>query len=199
MVYQIRIVKDEEGINQIQRLLYTVYIEEGKWKFNPANPAGLRIENHRLTDNRDDIATYFGAFSNKKLIGCCRICPRHEGLFEIQNYNSKTLSLLTEKNLVEGSRSAVLPEYRQHGVFHIMFHEVLQYCYQRDLLLFVCTSSNELQRIFRIIDFPMVEDFTFRYESHDPKECQLFVAKSRSDLLNSISKLRPTVPLQSHL
>ncbi|ORY03451.1 hypothetical protein K493DRAFT_297457 [Basidiobolus meristosporus CBS 931.73] len=153
MVYQIRIVQDEEGINQIQRLLYTVYIEEGKWKFNPANPAGIRIVDDRLIDNRDDIATYFGAFSNKKLIGCCRICPRHEGLFEIQSYTSKPLSLLNTKNLVEGSRSAVLPEYREHGVFRIMFREVLQYCYQRDLLLFTCTSSKELRRVFQIIDF----------------------------------------------
>lgn len=66
---KIRKIKKSE-LNIVRKLLYNVYIIDQKWNFSKNNPAGLKIINNKLIDKRDEVAIIFGAFFNKKIIGC---------------------------------------------------------------------------------------------------------------------------------
>ncbi|CAG8575761.1 6232_t:CDS:2, partial [Cetraspora pellucida] len=83
-MYEIRVIENESYLEDSQRLLYRVYVEEQGWLFSKNNPAGLRVKDGRLMDNRSYIATVFGLFCKDRLIGTGRICRRVNGKFEIQ-------------------------------------------------------------------------------------------------------------------
>ncbi|CAG8659223.1 5908_t:CDS:2 [Cetraspora pellucida] len=87
-MYEIRVIENESYLEDSQKLLYRVYVEEQGWWFSKNNPAGLRVKDGRLIDNRSYIATVFGLFCKDRLIGTGRICRRVNGKFEIQEYDT---------------------------------------------------------------------------------------------------------------
>ncbi|CAG8758215.1 12539_t:CDS:2, partial [Cetraspora pellucida] len=66
IMYEIRVIENESYLEDSQRLLYRVYVEEQGWWFSKNNPAGLRVKDGRLIDNRSYIATVFEAVQEQQ-------------------------------------------------------------------------------------------------------------------------------------
>ncbi len=186
--FEVKVLMDQEGLDSYRRLLFDVYINEIGWNPSPTNPSGIRISDHRLLDDRDDIATCLGIFSQDRLIGGARLCGRYQGQFEIHGYQpNRDLSFLDIPNLVEASRAVIRPEFRGGSAFMLLVLHVLEFCKNNHLLLFTIPSVQSVMRFYQRIGMPAVEGCRFKFEPEDVTEAQVFLVDSE-DLLGSVIK-----------
>ncbi|WP_164019570.1 GNAT family N-acetyltransferase [Pyxidicoccus trucidator] len=187
---EVRVLTSQEDLNSYRRLLFDVYINEAGWKFNPTNPSGIRVSGHQLLDDRDDIATCFGVFSQGRLVGGARLCGRYQDRFEIHGYQpERDLAFLDLPNLVEGSRAVLHPGFRGTGVFMLLVLHVFEFCRRNHLFIFTIPSAQSVMRLYKRIGMPAIEGCRFRFEPEDPEEAQLFLADSEDVLDTVIKKL----------
>lgn len=104
---------DFDDIAAAQRLLYTVYFEEGGWQ-PPPNPSGLRADHvqRRFLDDFDHVAAWVGLFDRAgALAGVTRVIdPQRSGGLEITRYVG--MPPLAAKRIGEANRVAIRADSR---------------------------------------------------------------------------------------
>jgi hypothetical protein len=187
---EVRVIKDRQELDDYRKLLFDVYINELGWKFSPTNPSGIRVAEHQLLDDRNDVATCFGVFSQGRLVGGARLCGRYQGRFEIHGYQPhRDLAFLDIPNLIEGSRAVLLPGFRGGYAFMSLVQAVLEFCNNHHLLLFTVPSVPSVMRFYAGIGMSAVEGCMFKFEPEDATEAQLFLVDSEEVLRTIIQNL----------
>ncbi|MBP9741877.1 MAG: GNAT family N-acetyltransferase [Burkholderiales bacterium] len=196
-MFTVKLLHTPELIADASALLYQVYIEELQWKFAPDNPSELRIEtgNGRkfLVDRFTEKAVWFGAFENKKLIGCMRLTkPDSNNKFELEGYQS---SKIVHKYLpkpevgVELSKIAVQGKYAGQGVIKRMWLVLFKYCEAHKLSVICTTHNGYLKNMFKRMGFPLVMEHAFKYEPLDPLPVNLYVTDSQKHISDMVYAL----------
>ncbi|HMT03571.1 MAG TPA: GNAT family N-acetyltransferase, partial [Burkholderiales bacterium] len=183
---KVKILNTPELIEDACALLYEVYIEECSWKFKIDNPSQLRIEvkNNRklLKDRFTDYATWFGAFDEDELIGCGRLCGvDKQNKLEVEKYkSSKVINKYLPQNkdyCFEITRVAVRKKYAGRGAVKRLFLALFKYCEANHCSIIACTFNGYLKYLFKKIEFPLLIENAFKYETHDLNPVNFYFAE----------------------
>lgn len=124
---------NKELIDEACALLYSVYIEQGKWKFSLDNPSKIRVEikNEKklLLDKFTYTSKWFGIFDEGGLIGCTRLHGTDEsGKYEIEGYESSEIirHYLPRTDCMEMGKVAVSMDYKGQRVINQLFLAVFE-------------------------------------------------------------------------
>ncbi|RKH66774.1 hypothetical protein D7V93_03940 [Corallococcus llansteffanensis] len=147
-----------------------------------------------MLDDRDDVATCFGIFSQDRLVGGARICGRLHDRFEVHGYQpDRDLSVLDIPNLIEANRAVLRPEIRGSSAFASLALHILEFCKSNHLLLFTIPSVQSVMRFYKSIGMTPAEGCRFKFEPEDPAEAQLFLVDSEDVLDTVINNLRQLI------
>lgn len=184
-------------IDEAGALLYQIYIEQIKWKFDDDNPSKLHIAvkdgRQILVDRFTDQAIWFGAFDDDQLVGCMRLCGVDEqNKLEIEGYPSSEpirKYIMEEKNTcLEISKIATRPAYREKGAVKRMLLAVFKYCEEHYSTVFVSTHNGYLKSLFKKIEFPLKVEHAFKYEPQDSSEVNFYLANYKSGEVTAVRK-----------
>lgn len=182
---KIRILKNKKEIYNACELLHLVNITQGGWKFDSDNPSSLRIKNinfrKALIDRFTNSAIWFGAFDEKKIIGCTRLTFVDENnKFEVEGYSNSDIIkqyLPQYKNFcVESTRTAIAKEYSGQGLVRKLLLKAFQYCEKNKYSIIACVSNSYLKSLLKKINFPLKMDCAFKYEENDPYPVNFYFA-----------------------
>jgi PAS domain S-box-containing protein len=171
-----KILNNQELINDARALLYRTNIEHVNWMFSPDNPSKLAIkqEGNRklLTDRFDDKAIWIGAFHDKKMVGCTRLCGVDENnKFEIEGYpSSEVVQKYLSQNrnaCLESTRTVIDPDFVGKGVVRYLFLHAFKYCQLNHYSIFGCVSHEGIKALFAKIGVPLKIESAFKYEPSD--------------------------------
>jgi hypothetical protein len=185
-----------EDVFAAERLLYDIYVTELKWVPTLGNPSGFRVDATTngalgLTDDYSHLhdTVWIGALdSNKQLVGCCRLSPRHPVTkkLDVENYTNLPSHISKIQNIYETSRLAVLPSYRNKGIvtaklglklFKVMLDGVGA--------CVIATATNSVKNVFILIGGSDLHH-EFKYESRDQKVSKCFLFESKNSACHSL-------------
>jgi hypothetical protein len=192
-----------ELIEDACALLYTVHVEESIWNFSPDNPSRLRAEiknnKNMLVDRFTENAVWFGAFSDKKFIGCTRLTFSDENnKLEMESYSNSYFvqdSLSVDKShCVESSRTAVLKSHHGLGISRFLLLAAFKYCEDNKYSVFGTSNHEYIIKLFKKIGYPLKMENAFKYEEQDPSPVNLYFADyAKSEIRNMILILETEV------
>lgn len=195
----IRILTNNEQIEDACALLYEVYIEKYQWDFCPDNPSKIKIEirNNRklLVDKYINRSVWFGVFENEKLVGCSRVQGKgDQNLLAIEEYESSEIVLPFFKgrrdSCVELAKFAFLPNHISAGVVKKLFLALFKYCEQIKCSVLCCTHDSFLKYFFGRIEFPLKMAQAFKYEPNDSLPVNFYMADhEKNEIANIINIL----------
>lgn len=194
----IKTLTSKSDIDKACALLHEVYIEELKWNFESDNPSHIRIEvkNNKkvLVDRFTNQAIWFGAFLDKNLVGCARLCARDKnGKFEVEAYPTSIIisKYLNESNCLEVSKFAVKNSYQQKlFLTKYIFFNIFKYCQKNNYSLIALTHNRYLKFFFEQINFPLKIAEAFKYEVSDPSSVNFYYASvNNGEISNMIKNL----------
>jgi len=184
-------------IEQACALLHDVYIAHMQWKVPENNPSHIKIivKNNRklLVDRFINDAIWFGAFNNKTMIGCARLCGKDiSGKFEIQAYPaSKSVQEYLNDACIEAGKVAVLPEYHGQKILEKLYLHLLEYAFKHKLNIFGCSNNAYIRSLFNRINLPLIEEAAFKYHESDSSPVSFYMVNyKKGDYASIISSLK---------
>ena len=180
--FTIRFLDDAET-HLAQRLLYTVYVEQGGWTPVEGNPTDWRIERDAfgepcLCDKFDGSALWLGCFDGDRLVGCHRINCREAGsCFDLEDYLDLPEFLLTAKT-AELTRLAVHPGYQKtHAMLSILAFEY-RWLRQHGFKYFFTTSKfPQPGKMYGRMGMLPFEGPAFKFNEEEEDECRLLYSE----------------------
>lgn len=194
----VKILTSKSDVDLACELLYKVYIEELNWGFEADNPSRIRIDvkNNKklLIDRFTNQATWFGAFVDKTLVGCVRLCGRDENnKLEVEAYpnSSVIVGYFAGSNSLEVSRFAIKQSYQQKlFLTKYIFLNIFRYCQKNNYSLIALTHNRYLKFFFDQIKFPLKVADAFKYEYSDPLPVHFYYADvNMGEISNMIKNL----------
>lgn len=199
-----RILTTKTDINSACALLYEVHVKSMKWEFAPNNPSHLSIatKNKRniLIDRFTDKAIWFGVFSGKNLVGCCRLSGVDENNnFEVEAYqSSNVINKYLPKNkdsYFEMNRITLDRKFKNKILAaQSLFYTVFEYCKKNRYSVMAFSNNYLVNLIFKRIEFPLSMEAAFKYDSMDLTPVNFYFATYQhgdiTKILNNISQLK---------
>jgi hypothetical protein len=167
----IRMLSTPNEVNLAKHLLYQDYFLDIGWTPYEDNPSGLRVNHPQkvYTDNYDKVSIWFGAFIAGEIIGCCRLCQRLEGKFEIERYLESPLpSEIKDGSFAEANRFATQKKFRRDfAIFALLTQSIVEYSLKSDIHIFSTTGYNDLDR-HKEVGYVQCDIPPFQYSKSDP-------------------------------
>lgn len=176
-------------MEKAKSLLYESYISHLAWEITHDNPSNIKI-NHidgltTLTDDYDDISTWFSISHGDDVIACARLCYEDEqGLLEVERYeNAKGLlqPILAQKkalNIVELNREAMLPFYGETTTYFglLLLKTIFSHCLINKQSILTTSNITDWVVIYEMIGFSALEEYTFKYFDSEPHPVLVYFA-----------------------
>lgn len=171
-----RLLTTSSEINLARKLIYQDYFVGRNW-FPKNNPSGLRIErveNDKIfADDYDKIATWFGAFLESEIIGCCRLSKRINGKFELERYHYLPEYIRQDPYASEFNRYATHRKLINNPVFFFQVIKfVVEYSLEKELSIFSTTGINSITR-YTDVGFEQCDAPTFKFSDSDSNSVHL--------------------------
>jgi GNAT superfamily N-acetyltransferase len=163
--YLIEILPNEK-IDEVRQFLYTTYHKADGWTPPAGDPAGLRISENKLMDDRDHLCTWMVArdATNRSLVGCLRAAPRVAGGFETQLYDMYNNVEAYEQFGVEIARFSVAPALRGTNVGLRLMEAAALWANERGLIGFAAPVEPGLKYYYSRLGYlPAVGMKPFQY------------------------------------
>lgn len=145
-----RLLNSLKEVNLARRLIYQDYFIGRNW-FPVNNLSGIRIENIEkekiFADDFDKTAIWFGAFLENEIVGCCRLCKRINGKFELERYHYLPEYISKDLRVKELNRYATHQSFTDNPVifFHLI-NVVVEYSLNSEIAFFSTTGINSITR-----------------------------------------------------
>ena len=184
----IKLLDSTKLIEDACALLHQILIEQVNWNFLPDNPSQLRIEirNNRplLVDRFTNNAVWFGAFDDRKLVGCLRATFADENnKLEIEGYkNSGPIQKYLPANrndCVELTRAVILKPHQGLGILRFLFLAAFKYCQTNQYSVCGASENNRVISLFKKIQFPLKKELAFKYEDQDSVSVNFYFADEK--------------------
>jgi hypothetical protein len=201
---EVKILSSPSEIHSAKHLLYQDYYYyrdiTARWIPEEGNPSGLHIDHSQeiYSDNYDEVATWFGVYISGEIIGCCRLCTRLEGMFEIEHYLKKQKRSLPkdikqEKLANELNRCATHEKFRRDiMIFAKLTGFVIEYSLNSNIHVFSTTGYNDIDR-HKQIGYKQCKFAPFRYSESDPNFVDLVYTTDKAERKKRIIKLCATI------
>ena len=121
-----------------------------------------------LVDRYIEIAIWFGAFDNEKLVGCIRVCGVDENkLLEFEHCPDSQvvqgyLNGVDRTNCLELGKLAVANEYMGRGVVDMLLLASFRFCAGNQYSAITLSSHGYLKALYRRIAFPLKKERAFK-------------------------------------
>ena len=157
-------------INLARNLVYQDYFINRNW-FPTNNRSGLRIEQVEnlkvFTDDYDKVATWFGAYLAGEIIGCCRLCKRLNGKFELERYHFLPENIRQDIQVNEFNRYATHEKFTNDPMVFIKLVEfIIEYALQSNISIFSTTGINSIAR-YKDLGFEQCDITPFKFSETD--------------------------------
>lgn len=168
-----RLLTSQNEINLARKLIYQDYFIGRNW-FPTNNLSGLRIEeieNEKMyVDDYDNVAIWFGVFLNGEIIGCCRLCKRINGKFELERYKHHNFLpeyISQDLYVNELNRYATHQNFTDNPViFFQLIKFVVEYSLEAKISIFSTTGINSITRYIDV-GFEQCDVPTFKFSDSD--------------------------------
>jgi hypothetical protein len=181
----IKPLTNQEEINQALKLLYRVYCVEMQWQPPANNPSCYQIlylnDEPILTDKYEQVAQWYGIFDSDQQIGCFRLLPPINNLYELEEYSN--INNLPKPGVEIGrlaieSKSRILKQIALYRYFEFILNKIPQ----EQLSLVVTTHLPALQKIFEQLEF--ASQGTLFYHHTEEKPAQIYSLSTRTDSID---------------
>lgn len=166
----IQALRTPEEIEQVRHFLYRAYVIDMRWKPAKGNPSkqSIRLKNGVwiLQDKYDKVSRWFGAYHAGELTGCCRLCTRLEGSFEVEHYQALPAIILQQDPLYEFNRFAFKNDHFADDLFLHFMQTVFELAIEEDFVFFSTTGMNN-RKDFEKIGMHIFGQTPFRYHPTD--------------------------------
>lgn len=176
--FTIRFLNDNET-HLAQRLLHTVYVEQGGWAPIQGNPTDWRIERDAfgergLCDKFDGSTLWVGCFDGDRLVGCQRInCREAVSRFDLEDYLDVPEFLLNAKT-AEFTRLAVHPDYQKTHAMLSLVVFAYRYLKESGFKYFFTTSKfPQPGEMYCRMGLLLTEVPAFKFNQEEEDECRL--------------------------
>jgi hypothetical protein len=196
----VAIITGSREINSAKQLIYQDYWCGKSWDPGAGNLSGLRIDHEQriYTDPYDQTATWFGAYISGEIIGCCRLCKRLDGIFEIEPYLEKQGRSLPddirlEPQASEFNRFATHEKFRGSPmVFVTLTGLVTKYSLSSKIHIFSTTGYNSVTR-YKKIGFKCCDFEPFKFNESDLHKVHLVYStdseKRKQNIVNRCASI----------
>jgi hypothetical protein len=166
----LRLLISPNEVDLARKLIYQDYFINRKW-FPTNNLSGVRIEQIEsgkiFVDDYDDVATWFGAFLDGEIIGCCRLCRRINGTFELERYHYLPEYISQDLRANELNRYATHQNFTDSPViFPRLIKLVVEYSLESEISIFSTTGINSVTR-HTDIGFEQCDVPAFKFSDSD--------------------------------
>jgi len=165
-----RLLTSLNEINLARKLIYQDYFIGRNW-FPTNNLSGLRIEkteNEKIfVDDYDNVATWFGVFHDDEIIGCCRLCKRINGKFELERYHYLPEYIRQDLHANEFNRYATHQNFTDSPViFFQLIKFMAEYSLESESSIFSTTGINSITR-YTDVGFEKCDVPKFKFSDSD--------------------------------
>jgi hypothetical protein len=172
----VRILILPDEINLARKLVYQDYFINREW-FPTNNLSNLRIaqiENATIfTDDYDKVAIWLGAFLEGEIIGCCRLCKKINGKFELELYHYLPEYIKQDAQTNEINRYATHQNFIGNPLIFVKLMKfAVEYALQSGISIFSTTGVNSVE-IHTDIGFEQCEVPPFKFSESDTNSVYL--------------------------
>jgi hypothetical protein len=179
---------------EVRNFLHRIYVMEMGWRPREKNPSNQQIKIMKglpvLQDRYDESAQWFGAYLSGRIIGCCRICTRQDGLFEVEHYQKLPDMILQQNPLYEFNRFAVAKGHATDMIFCGFMETIFHLALRQDFIFFSTTGMKN-REMFEKIGMQVFDQVSFRYSPTDPNTVNFtyFMDNEKQDILNICNRI----------
>ena len=185
------IINSSVDLDKARSLLHSCYLEHLEWEITHGNPSGIKVQKNSnqtiITDDYDDLSTWFSVLEEQKPIACGRLCYEDsDGLLEIERYSNARKSLKnllikkTDLNIVELNREAILPKYiNNKKLYFLLLESIFKYCLEKHQAIITTTHFENWIEIYGDIGFPRLDGLEFKYHDSEPSPVLVYFSDSQ--------------------
>jgi hypothetical protein len=186
-----KLLTQYDEINQAKHLVYQDYFLNRKW-FPENNLSGLHIEqigNFKIfADDYDKVSSWFGVYSEGDMVGCCRLCNKLNGLFEVERYHSLPQCIERDGKVFELNRYATQLKFSNDiGIFATLMKYIAEYALQKKLHIFSTTGINDASR-YVDIGFERCDVPSFKFSESDSNYVDIVYTSNKIERKKEIIK-----------
>ena len=154
----------QSELDEVRRFLFWTYCVVDGWIPPAGDPAGLRVQEDMLVDDRDSLCNFIVARINNELVGCVRIAPRVSGKFETQLYDDINSENKYRRFDVELARFSVAPSARKTVAGLRLMEAVAQWAVDKSVMVFSAPVEPAVKLYYQSIGYrPATNMKPFRY------------------------------------